>query len=524
MADEVKIIVDTELDSSGAKKGLDNAEKELQQEANSKPVKLKLGIDKASQDEMLGILSKNIDEVNEGITDVGKKFNLVKTEFNKIESGKFKGLIRAVETFSNGLGETKNRVTVFQQATDEAFQQTLQSFEVANQQMKKAIVNELNYQQGMELTAKKLSVLNKEVSKSPIYDKNGILKGWETTTTALMSSGQELQTIVRETQDAGIYTKETSQKIRKWNDDFTELKTNYEQFGEKSVETINLRQQAEEKYLNTLLKEKKVIEEFHTFESTDRTGELTGVKGTKYQSTWKTTEDQYHTKYQTITKKWQDELGNTIEVTSQRIKEQGKAWSKLEEISRKVHSNEIEDAKRQQAEQERLNKTIRNKETLTNSYTKTIKGVSHQIQEESTVTEDYAGNLKKVSKETDTFTDSQGRLVTTITSVNAEGQRTTETLIKMGNSAKHLSQSFSDVIVKVAKFYVASLPIRAVQKAITDAVQSVKDFDSAITEFRKVSDLSGKSLDEYCDKLERLGELTARTRKHSVRERIVICV
>ena len=134
MADEMGVIAKVISDTSEAEKEINS----FKEQEENKPIKLKLGIDKASQDEMLGILSKNIDEVNEGIDDVGKKFNLVKTEFNKIESGKFKGLIRVVETFSNGLGETKNRVTIFQQTTDEAFQQTSQSFEVANQQMKKA--------------------------------------------------------------------------------------------------------------------------------------------------------------------------------------------------------------------------------------------------------------------------------------------------------------------------------------------------------------------------------------------------
>ena len=55
-------------------------------------------------------------------------------------------------------------------------------------------------------------------------------------------------------------------------------------------------------------------------------------------------------------------------------------------------------------------------------------------------------------------------------------------------------------------------------------MSSDKDFDDALTEFKKVSDLSGDSLNEYTQQLGELGESVARTRRFSVRERIVICV
>lgn len=79
-----------------------------------------------------------------------------------------------------------------------------------------------------------------------------------------------------------------------------------------------------------------------------------------------------------------------------------------------------------------------------------------------------------------------------------------------------LGQTFTDVVKKVSKFYLASLPIRTFQKAITETITTVKEFDSAVTELAKVSTLSGNSMDEYTRKLGELGETVARTRTEMV--------
>ena len=55
------------------------------------------------------------------------------------------------------------------------------------------------------------------------------------------------------------------------------------------------------------------------------------------------------------------------------------------------------------------------------------------------------------------------------------------------------------------------MPIRAVQTAITETISTVKDFDSALIEFRKVSDLAGDSLTKYVAKLAEMGEVTGST-------------
>ena len=53
--------------------------------------------------------------------------------------------------------------------------------------------------------------------------------------------------------------------------------------------------------------------------------------------------------------------------------------------------------------------------------------------------------------------------------------------------------------------------------AISSMVKQVKEMDSAITEFKKVSDLSGKSLDNYVQGLAEAGATVARTGSEMVR-------
>lgn len=53
--------------------------------------------------------------------------------------------------------------------------------------------------------------------------------------------------------------------------------------------------------------------------------------------------------------------------------------------------------------------------------------------------------------------------------------------------------------------------------AISSMVQQVKEMDSAITEFKKVSDLSGKSLEQYVEGLSEAGATVARTGSEMVR-------
>ena len=79
-----------------------------------------------------------------------------------------------------------------------------------------------------------------------------------------------------------------------------------------------------------------------------------------------------------------------------------------------------------------------------------------------------------------------------------------------------LISSIVEATGKVALFSVSTAAISAFTTTIREAKEAVFDFDEALTEYKKVSDLSGDELDEYTQKLGELGESVARTRTEMV--------
>lgn len=72
-------------------------------------------------------------------------------------------------------------------------------------------------------------------------------------------------------------------------------------------------------------------------------------------------------------------------------------------------------------------------------------------------------------------------------------------------------RSLGETLVKVAKFKIVTEILMAFINAGNEAIQIVEDFDKELTEFRKVSDLSGQELENYIQKLGELGDAVAST-------------
>ena len=120
---------------------------------------------------------------------------------------------------------------------------------------------------------------------------------------------------------------------------------------------------------------------------------------------------------------------------------------------------------------------------------------------------------------TQDVTSADGKLqgiVKTVEKVNAQGQVMNTTYTQTGKVVKSLGADFLDTAGKVAKFGAITAIIGAFTGAIAEAGKTVKEFDDAVTEFKKVSDLSGESLDDYTQKLGELGQTVARTRSEMV--------
>ena len=152
-------------------------------------------------------------------------------------------------------------------------------------------------------------------------------------------------------------------------------------------------------------------------------------------------------------------------------------------------------------------KTVTVKAVLDNTGLKTI-GTT-----ELTKYEDALGNVVVANKK---FDASGKELNNTIKSVKSTVDTTSQTLQTASKYTKTLGQDFIDTAGKVAKFGAITAIFGLVTSAIGSAVNVVKEFDSAMTEFNKVSDISGSNLDSYTEKLGELGTEIARTRTQMV--------
>lgn len=77
-------------------------------------------------------------------------------------------------------------------------------------------------------------------------------------------------------------------------------------------------------------------------------------------------------------------------------------------------------------------------------------------------------------------------------------------------STKNLNDAGQDLELT---FNVANEVFNKFTSVIKDMVGQVYELDSALTEFKKVSDLNGQALDEYTNKLSKIGQTVGRTGK-----------
>ena len=88
--------------------------------------------------------------------------------------------------------------------------------------------------------------------------------------------------------------------------------------------------------------------------------------------------------------------------------------------------------------------------------------------------------------------------------------KTDGSMSKLAGETNRLNQSTQDVI---NTYQVFSQILNKSVEAIKSMASATIELDSAITEFKKVSDLSGESLDSYVNNLTKVGQSVARTGK-----------
>lgn len=112
--------------------------------------------------------------------------------------------------------------------------------------------------------------------------------------------------------------------------------------------------------------------------------------------------------------------------------------------------------------------------------------------------------LRSMDRTLDQINSSSAKLPANVKKTNSE-------LSKANSTLKQTSQTVGDIFVKISKFYAVSQVIGLVTSATRGWYEAVSDLDTALTEFKKVSDLRGSGLDKYVQTLSEMGELTGRT-------------
>lgn len=72
-------------------------------------------------------------------------------------------------------------------------------------------------------------------------------------------------------------------------------------------------------------------------------------------------------------------------------------------------------------------------------------------------------------------------------------------------SAEKTSQSIGDIFTKVSKFGGVTLVINELRQSLMDGVDAVRELDAAVTEYKKVSDLTDEGMKQYIDTARELG-------------------
>lgn len=94
---------------------------------------------------------------------------------------------------------------------------------------------------------------------------------------------------------------------------------------------------------------------------------------------------------------------------------------------------------------------------------------------------------------------------------NKELERTTRHIKNQTFATDNWVYNWSKAMQSFLTYNTVTQFFNTVSNGIKDMIRQVKELDDALTEFKKVSDLSGESLERYIDKAYKMGEVVAKT-------------
>jgi methyl-accepting chemotaxis protein len=121
----------------------------------------------------------------------------------------------------------------------------------------------------------------------------------------------------------------------------------------------------------------------------------------------------------------------------------------------------------------------------------------------------FKDKIGQTVREVQTFNTVTGKTSSEIRSVSLSVEKANKALNPFGTGFEKMLKTGA----KVAVFSVLASAINGVKDAMASTIDVVKDFDDALTEFKKVSDLSGEALNDYAKQLGEIGSEVGRTTK-----------
>jgi methyl-accepting chemotaxis protein len=128
--------------------------------------------------------------------------------------------------------------------------------------------------------------------------------------------------------------------------------------------------------------------------------------------------------------------------------------------------------------------------------------------------ESFTYQGQELTRTVKTLGDASGHVTKRIEEISQGGEVLSNRLIDVNKNVEKSRNglaNFGQTMIKVFEFQIVTKALNALEQFFAKGIQSVFTMDEALTEFKKVSDLSGDSLTKYTQELGDLGETVART-------------
>ncbi len=147
-----------------------------------------------------------------------------------------------------------------------------------------------------------------------------------------------------------------------------------------------------------------------------------------------------------------------------------------------------------------------------------VADIKKQLREVSKTTEIKlnADNTRRATKNITEFKDATGQAYTATEKFNKEGKLLSTTLKTTAKESETLGTKLSNMGSKIQSINGIFQALKNVAVSFGQALQPLLEFEDSLTELKKVSDLSGTSLDNYTDKLAQMGQEVGKSRSQMV--------